>query len=282
MKLTNGSMVLKFAGKTPIINHMLFADDSYLFCKADPEEAVRVRDLLDTYERASGQKVNKEKSSVFYSSNVLQYNKQPVGQILQITEATEHSTYLGLPNILGRNKSALLGYLKDKVNTKIRSWDGKYISRSGKEILIKQVAQTMPTYAMNVFLLPLEITRNIEKCLTKFWWNSSSTNSSKLSWMSWDRLARHKKVGGMGFRDFRDFNIAMLGKQLWRLVVNPQSLVSQLYRAKYFANSDVFHATLGHNPSFIWRSLLEAKQVIIDGTRWRVGNGNHIQIIGQP
>lgn len=54
-----------------------------------------------------------------------------------MSEANEHSTYLGLPNLLGRNKSALLGFLKDKVNMKIRSWEGKLISRAGKEILVK-------------------------------------------------------------------------------------------------------------------------------------------------
>ncbi|XP_074358745.1 uncharacterized protein LOC141698038 [Apium graveolens] len=252
------------------------------FYDANPEEALRMRDLLEIYERATGQQVNKSKSAVFYSTNVLQYNREPVGQILQMQEANEHSTYLGLPNIIGKNKSALLGYLKDKVNAKIRTWNGNFISRSGKEILVKHVAQTLPTYAMNVFLLPLEITRNIEQCLANFWWNSGKANSSSLHWMSWDRLARDKNAGGMGFRHFRDFNIAMLGKQLWRLITNPTDLVARLYKAKYFATVDVFQAELGHNPSFIWRSLLEAKQLLLDGSRWRVGDGQHIQILGQP
>lgn len=74
-------------------------------------------ELLEMYEKASGQQVNKEKSSIFFSTNVIQYNRQSIYQLLLMTEANEHSTYLGLPNIIGRNKSALLGYLKDKVNT---------------------------------------------------------------------------------------------------------------------------------------------------------------------
>lgn len=100
------------------------------------------------------------------------------------------------------------------MNTKIRTWEGNCISRSGKEILVKHVAQNLPSYAMSVFLLPLEITRNIEKSLSKFWWDSTQSNSSKLNWMSWDKMAMHKHVGGMGFRHFRDFNIAILGKQI--------------------------------------------------------------------
>lgn len=69
--------------------------------------------------------------------------------------------------------------------------------------------------------------------------------------MSWDRLSKHKDVGGMGFRHFHDFNIVMFGKQLWRLATRPNSLIARMYKSKYFANSDILHSDLGHNPSFI-------------------------------
>ncbi|XP_074356169.1 putative mitochondrial protein AtMg00310 [Apium graveolens] len=100
--------------------------------------------------------------------------------------------------------------------------------------------------------------------------------------MSWDRMAKHKSVGGLGFQNFRDYNIAMLGKQSWRFIVNPNSLVSRLYRAKYFASTDFINSKLGHSPSFVWRSISEAKQLLLDGTRWCIGNGRNIQIVGQP
>lgn len=135
---------------------------------------------------------------------------------------------------------------------------------------------------MSVFLLSLDITRNIEKSLTKFWWSTAQNNKSKINWMGWDRMTKHKNAGGMGFRHFRDFNMAMLGKQLWKLATDTNSLVSRMYKAKYFANTDIFQASIGHNPSFIWRSLLEAKQMIFDGFRWRVGDGNDIRILDQP
>ncbi|KAL8118569.1 hypothetical protein AgCh_016186 [Apium graveolens] len=273
---------IKVCRKDPIISHIFFADDSYFYCKADKVEAVKVIELLDVYEQAYGQKVNRGKSSVFFSSNVIADNRQLVCRVLQMEEANENSTYLGLPNLIGRNKLAILGYFKEKATAKVKSWDGNYISRSGKEILIKSVAQALPTYAMNVFLLPIEIKKNIEKTLSHYWWKTSQAKNSCLIWMNWERRSKHKSSGGMGFRDFRDFNLAMLGKQGWRFISNPNSLVTKLYKARYFANSDFLNSELGHNPSFIWHSICEAKHLIRDGVRWRIGTGDNINIVGQP
>lgn len=85
-------------------------------------------------------------------------------------EANEQTKYLGLPNTVGRNKYVILGFLKEKVKARVRSWDSRTISKSGKEVLIKSAAQSLPTYAMSVFLLPLEVSNDIERTLTRYWW----------------------------------------------------------------------------------------------------------------
>lgn len=100
---------------------MLFADDVYLYCKVNEEEAFQVLEILKTFEAATGHKINFLKSSLFFSSNVIQYNKEHICQLLQMVEARDRITYMGLPNLLGRNKSSMLNILKDKMSTRIQS-----------------------------------------------------------------------------------------------------------------------------------------------------------------
>ena len=104
-----------------------------------------------------------EKSSAFFSRNVKDNFKQEIFQILRFVEADENSHYLGLPNFIGRKKSAMLGYIKEKVHTRVRSWDEKILTKGGKKILLKTFAQAIPNYAMSIFLLPLEMCKDVEK-----------------------------------------------------------------------------------------------------------------------
>lgn len=147
---------------------------------------------------------------------------------------------------------------------------------------MKAVAQCLPNYAMSCFLLPTEITRDIEKSIARFWWDSGTSDKRGIHWMSWSCLSKHKSTGGMGFRDFKDFDLALLGKQGWRLLSAPQSLVSRLYKARYFSKGNFLEAMLGNNLSFIWRSLMAAKGIVADGARWQVETGEDIEVMKQP
>lgn len=170
---------VKVCRQAPVISHMFFADDNYLYCKASTDEAGKVLELLHKFEVASGQKVNSMKSYVFLSSNPIAYNREDICLLLQMPEAGNHSTYLGLPNILGRNKSVILGFLKERVRKRIQNWDGKLLSGGGKEVLLKTVLQSLPTYVMGVFLLPLEFIKELERLMNRFWWRSNGSQSKR-------------------------------------------------------------------------------------------------------
>ena len=87
-----------------------------------------------------------------------------------------------------------------------------------------------------------------------------------------------KSRGGMGFRNLQDFNLAMLAKQTWRILINPSFLVASVLKARYFPMGDILSATLGSSPSYSQRSIFNCLKVIRKGTQWRVGNGRQIHI----
>ena len=71
--------------------------------------------------------------------------------VLGIKEVDKFESYLGLPILVDRSKYQTFAYLKDRVWKKIQGQKGQLLSRVGKEILIKAVAQSIPTYTMGVF-----------------------------------------------------------------------------------------------------------------------------------
>ncbi|XP_060960731.1 uncharacterized protein LOC133031277 [Cannabis sativa] len=100
--------------------------------------------------------------------------------------------------------------------------------------------------------------------------------------MSWDRLATPKEECGMGFRHLHDFNLAMLAKQGWQLLCKPDSFAGRVYKAKYFPNSDFISFDLGNNPSFVWRSIWGAKDLVRLGAARVIGDGRNTRIMGTP
>lgn len=91
-----------------------------------------------------------------------------------------------------------------------------------------------------------------------------------------------KNRGGLGFRDLYGFNIALLWKHCWHFLNNPMSLVSRLFKAKYFPSSHVLNAVKGQGSSFIWQDIWKAKEKLCKGFKWVLGDGNSIVVTKDP
>ena len=135
----------------PSISHLLFADDSLVFCQAKQEEVQMTSDVLDLYAMASGQCINFEKSYVYFSSNTSRVQKDSIKNVLRVREVEKFESYLGLPTLIGRSKYQAFSFLKERVWKKIQGWKGKLLSKAGKEVLIKAVAQSIPTCVWEFF-----------------------------------------------------------------------------------------------------------------------------------
>lgn len=139
---------------------------------------------------------------------------------------------------------------------------------AGREVLLKSVAQAIPSYCMGAFLIPHSLYDELQRMMNSFWWGQKGQPSKGIRWMSWDKLTMRKDDGGLGFRDLHAFNPALLGKQGWHFMTNPTSLVSRVFKAKYFPDGDFLGASVGHSPSFAWRSVWSSQRLLREGVRW--------------
>ncbi|KAM1141546.1 hypothetical protein EV1_041111 [Malus domestica] len=197
-----------------------------------------------------GQVVNLQKSCVYFSVNTPMDVAADLGCDLGIPVVTHPSSYLGLPAIWGRSKSRGLAYLKGRLLGKIQGWKQCTLSQGGKEVMIKAVAQAILAYSMNLFKFPDSICNELDSLIFGFWWGQKN-GERKIQWVSKKEMGLPKSAGGLGFRNFKSFNNALLVKQCWRLIMEPNSL---------------------------WASVLKARDLLLKGAHWQIMDGQRVWV----
>lgn len=144
--------------------------------------------------------------------------------------------------------------------------------QGGKEVLIKSVAQWIPTSIMSVFKLPLGWYDDLDQMNRNYLWGSKKCKR-KAHWKSWGHLLKPKSRGGIGFRDLRLFNQALLARQAWRLLMFPGSLCARALHAKYYPNGNFEDTVFAGNPSSLWLGISRGLDLLKKGLIWRIRNG---------
>lgn len=99
---------------------------------------------------------------MLFSGNTQAKQIEEIKSIFQLSVVSRHEKYLGLPSMVGRKKTSFFNYIKLRVLNKISSWQSKWFSSGGKEVLIKAIAQAVSAYAMSIFKIPSGLCADIQ------------------------------------------------------------------------------------------------------------------------
>ncbi|WZZ92349.1 hypothetical protein YC2023_120928 [Brassica napus] len=272
---------VKVSRNSPAISHLLFADDTMFFTRTDARSCSALISILQRYEKASGQCINFDKSSITFSAKTPGDSKRRIREQFRISNEGGLGKYLGLPEHFGRKKRDIFAALVDRIRQKSHSWTTRFLSGAGKMVLLKSVLAAMPSYSMSCFKLPNSLVKQLQSILTRFWWDLSP-GIKKMCWVAWDKLTYPKSAGGLGFREIAQFNDALLAKISWRVLKNPTSLLAQILLGKY-CNRSAFLETPGSSGmSHGWRGILIGRDLLLKGLGWALGSGDSVGIWNEP
>lgn len=134
---------------------------------------------------------------------------------------------------------------------------------------------------MSIFKLPLGLCDDLTSMIRGFWWGAEN-GKRKTAWLAWSELNLKKCCGGLGFKDLRLFNQAMLARQAWRLIAFPESLCARLLKAKYYPRGTLIDTAFCTNPSQTWQAISYGLELLKKGVIWRIGCGSQVRIWRDP
>ncbi|KAA3460989.1 reverse transcriptase [Gossypium australe] len=224
----------------PRINHLFFTDDALIFVKNKSCDVVALLNIFKNFTNVSRQEINFSKSMVLFSQNTSNAQRQRIGDLLRMEVVEKLDNYLGIPLPIGKKKSLAFQDINNHLYCRINSWTKRMLSFGGKEIFIKAILQSLPSYAMSVFLAPKGVIEEIQTMINRVWWSGKD-------WV-------------------------------WRLINNKDTLCYEVLSSKYFPDGNIFNFKKFDRTSFTWRSIAAAASVLKSGFGWQVGCGDRINI----
>lgn len=139
------------------LTHLFFADDLLLFAEASPDQAKSISAVLDEFCCSSGEKVNQQKTTLYFSSNVSTGVARKIEKTLDFTITNNLGRYLGMPLLNSRVTKNTYQEIVDKVEKRLPAWSASHLSLAGRITLAQSVLQAIPIYAMQTTNLPISV-----------------------------------------------------------------------------------------------------------------------------
>uniref|UniRef100_A0A803QEP6 Reverse transcriptase n=1 Tax=Cannabis sativa TaxID=3483 RepID=A0A803QEP6_CANSA len=273
---------IKISRNAHAVSHLMFADDTLLFTRANTVEAGNIGVCLKKFEDWSGQLCSKQKSGILFSRNCVKSLRENIEKKMGISTINEAEKYLGNPFIFSRKKKKDFEFLRTKLMQRLEGSKMRSLSFAGRMVAVKAIASAIPSYSMSTYQLPITSCRELDVIIRKFWWSGRLDKQRFLATVSWDSLCRPKVSGGLGFRRMEDTNQAFLAKFAWCIASGISRPWTDAFKAKYFPRDSFWSVKRKNSDSFVWKGILNARQVIMKGSCTVIASGASIDIWHQP
>lgn len=278
---------VKGASLTPngtIIHSLMYADDLMIVGQATPEEARSIFQIIQVFCNQSGQTLSWNKSSILFSSHTPINDTQDILSIFPVSLMNNTSKHLGHPLILNtKARNSAYNFIIEKFKTRLSIIKAKTLSHAGRLSLIKSVFASIPVYYMSTILHSKKLLNKLTDIIRKFWWTGNNDEDSKkrICWKSWFDICKPFDQGGLGIRDLLTVNKSLLIQCAWRILENPNNLVSKILKEKYFPHGSFWKASTKTPKSAFWSSILKIRHLLDNSIIWQLSQGD-ISIWNQP
>jgi hypothetical protein len=150
-----GFLAGELGGSEVRISHLLFADDSVVFCDAVPEQVMHIRKVLSYFEVVTGLRVNLSKSEMVPVGTVA--GMQSLADILCCRIGGLPMTYLGMPLGAPYKSLSVWNTILEKIERRLASWQTLYLSKGGRLTLLKSMLSSLRTYFLSLFTIPVSV-----------------------------------------------------------------------------------------------------------------------------
>ncbi|XP_021993278.1 uncharacterized protein LOC110890014 [Helianthus annuus] len=253
-----------------IIN-LCFADDLFLFARANFESVKIIMESLNSFRDMSGLIPSLSKSTSFFC-NVPARVKNQILSLVPFPEGALPIKYLGVPLIASRLLKSDCKVLVERIAKKLLDWKTKFLSFAGRLQLVNSVLAAMYSYWAAVFCLPASIIKSIERIMKDFLWSHGSSGSKRAK-VAWKDICLPKSEGGLGIRKVSDVNKSLMTFHIYSIVSGRKSLWVEWIQAHRLQGRSFWDVKVPQSSTWGWRKLLSFRSLVRKFFWKKIGNG---------
>jgi hypothetical protein len=258
------------------VSHMLFADDTLVFCGATRDQLYHLKGVMLCFEAVSGLRINLGKFEIVPVGPVA--DVENLVQVLGGRVGSLPMKYLGLPLGARYKSKEIWNPILEKMERRLAGWKRSCLSKGGRLTLIKSTLSSLPTYFLSLFVVPASVAHRIEKLQGDFLWGGLG-DEFKFHLVNWRTIRAPIQQGGLGLRRIIPFNQALLGKWLWRFANERNAYWRQVIVCKYGCERDGWHSKegRGRHGVCLWKHIQAGWSRFSRYVQYTVGSGDSVR-----